>query len=360
MAKRDYYDVLGVARSADDKTIKKAYRKLAKKYHPDTNPGDKAAEQKFKDITEAYGVLSDDKKRKMYDQFGEAAFAEGFAGNGGGASGQQQYGGFGGFSGFDFTGAGQAGGGNGAYKTYSFTDGDGNVHSYSFTGDPGAFGGSGGFGSTGGFGGSGAFGGASGDMGDIFGDLFGNMMHGNSRRQSAPSRGVDLVSDIQISFDEAIRGCDKMIRFAEQNGSGKLQSLNVHIPAGIDDGKTVRLRGKGAAGAAGNGDLLLKVHVSERPGFTRKGRDIYTTVQIPFTTAVFGGEICVDTADGRVKCRIPEGSQSGRKIRLRGKGAPDMKNPSLRGDEYVIIQIQVPRNLNPQAREKLKEFEQAC
>ena len=134
----------------------------------------------------------------------------------------------------------------------------------------------------------------------------------------------------------------------------------MHIPAGIDDGKSIRLRGKGMPGIGGGsaGNLLLKVHIAQKPGFTRKGQDVYTSVSVPFTTAVFGGEASVQTLYGNVICKVPAGMQSGSKIRLRGKGIVSMNNPSLRGDQYVSIQIQVPTDLSPQEKQKLKEFEQ--
>lgn len=340
MAKRDYYEVLGVSRDADEQTIKRAYRKLAKKYHPDTNPGNGQAEQRFKEVTEAYNILSDEKKRKLYDQFGFAAFEEGAAGGGsygsqGQAGGFGDFGGFGGFSGFGgFQGNST---GNGNYREFHFESG------------------------------------GDGDMGDIFGDIFGDMFGGaksgsfggqrsgrgygtGSRNYSR--RGADFRSAVTVSLEEAAFGCDKVIRLSDPDGS-HVQSLKVHIPAGIDDGKSIRLRGKGAAGMGGGeaGDLLLEIHVAEKPGFERKGMDIYTTASIPFTTAVFGGEAIVQTLSGNVKCKVPAGIQSGSKIRLRGKGIVSMKDASVYGDEYVTIQIQVPVNLSAEARRKLKEYE---
>ena len=211
-------------------------------------------------------------------------------------------------------------------------------------------------------------------MEDLFGNLFGGMFNGKGRgragssgagsrfsgRQKGPVRGADLNSDIEVSFDEAVTGSEKVIRFMDSEGTGKLQSLKVRIPAGIEDGKTIRLKGKGTYGPGGSGDLLLKVHVGERPGFTRQGKDIYTTAWVPFTTAVLGGEAFVPTVGGMVRCRIPAGTQSGRKIRLKGKGAPDMNHPNVTGDEYVTIQIDVPADLSPQALQKLKEFDELC
>ena len=277
--KRDYYEVLGVNREAEEGAIKKAYRKLAKKYHPDTNAGNAQAEQRFKEITEAYTVLSDPKKRKLYDQFGHAAFD---------GSGPQE--------GAYYRNAGNTG--NGGYREYHFEGGD---------------------------------------MDDIFGDIFGDMFHGKNSGgfgkrgfggREFSGRGSDMEADVAVSFDEAVFGGDKVIHLRDQDGN--VQSLQVHIPAGIEAGKTIRLRGKGNPGinGGGSGDLLLRVTVGEKPGYERKGRDIYTTVQIPYTTAVFGGEARVKTIHGEVICKIREGTQSGSKIRLRGKGVVSMKNPS--------------------------------
>ncbi|MBD9157562.1 MAG: J domain-containing protein [Lachnospiraceae bacterium] len=335
--KQDYYEVLGIGKQADEKEIKRAYRKLAKKYHPDMNPGDKVAEQKFKEVTEAYNVLSDKEKKKLYDQFGFAAFDE--AGNARTDAGSGFYG-----------GAGGQGFGSGSFHT-----GDGSGYQeFHFEG---------------------------GDMGDMFGDIFGNMFHGNAGghsgfysngsgfggfgsqkgyRQQASYRGEDLHADITVGFDEAAFGCDKMIHIQAADGTG-VQSLSVHIPAGIDDGKSVRLRGKGHPGFGGgeNGDLLLKVHITPRAGYERKGMDVYTTADIPFTTAVFGGEASFPTLYGNVVCKVPAGTQSGKKIRLRGKGIVSMKNPNVHGDQYVTIQIQVPTTLTAEQRQKLHEFENA-
>lgn len=329
--KQDYYEVLGIGKQADEKEIKRAYRKLAKKYHPDTNPGDKVAEQKFKEVTEAYNVLSDKEKKKLYDQFGFAAFDE--AGNARADAESGFYGGAGGQGGF------RSGSG---YQEFHYEGGD---------------------------------------MGDMFGDIFGNMFHGNASghsgfysngsgfggfggqkgyRQQASYRGEDLHADITVGFDEAAFGCDKMIHIQAADGTG-VQSLSVHIPAGIDDGKSVRLRGKGHPGFGGgeNGDLLLKVHIMPRAGYERKGMDVYTTADIPFTTAVFGGEASFPTLYGNVVCKVPAGTQSGKKIRLRGKGIVSMKDPKVHGDQYVTIQIQVPTTLTAEQRQKLHEFENA-
>lgn len=315
-AKRDYYEVLGINKNAAASEIKKAYRELAKKYHPDTNAGNKTAEQKFKEVTEAYSVLSDPEKKKLYDQFGHAAFDENGAASGA-YSGQGTY---------------------GSYQEYHF---DGNVD-------------------------------------DIFGDMFENMFRGSGRSRAYQSgfqegfgngfnrasaqKGSDLHADVTVSFDEAAYGCDKMIFLQNPNERGKTQTLKVHIPAGIDTGKSIRLRGKGMSGLNGgkNGDLLLKVTVGTKPGFERKGMDVYTEVKIPYTTAVFGGEVRVHTLYGDVMCKIQEGTQCGSKIRLRGKGIVSMTDASVHGDQYVTVEIQVPRNLNSNAKEKLKEYQRAC
>lgn len=337
--KRDYYEVLGVNKSATDAEIKKAYRKLAKKYHPDMNKDNPKAEELFKEVTEAYEVLSDKEKRKLYDQFGHAAFDEG-AGQGGayGAGGQgfgSGAGGFGGFSGgggfgnssFGGFGSGNFGGGGGGSFHFNGNSGDG-YQEYYYTGD---------------------------NLDDIFDGFFGGSRKGRSRSKD----GEDVLAKVEVSFEEAALGADKVIRFRAPDGSE--QSLQVHIPAGIDSGQKIRLKGKGMPGqnGGGAGSLLLEVTVQSKPGFERKGMDIYTTVEIPFETAVLGGETIVPTLSGRVSCKIKEGTQSGTKIRLKGKGIVSMKNPSQKGDEYAVIQIRVPRNLSADAKQKLQEYAKA-
>ena len=275
--KRDFYEVLGVDRNADDKKIKTAYRKLAKKYHPDMNPNDENAKKKFEEVGEAYAVLSDPEKRKMYDQFGMAAFDQaagggagqgGFSGFGGGA-GQGGFSGFGGgtgrggFSGF--------GGGKGG-KFYRSPDGS---TTYYTTGDMGDMG----------------------DMGDIFENLFGG-------------------------------------------GFGKGSGATFHSSFGGS--------GRSQGGSAASG-----------PSAAQTG-DRTTTVRVPFITACLGGEAPVNTGSGRIMVKIPAGMQSGAKIRIRGKGMPSGANPSVKGDLYVVVEVIVPKNLSPEAVEKLKEFEGAC
>lgn len=344
VTKTDYYDVLGINKNADEKTIKKAYRKLAKKYHPDINPGDSNAEAKFKEVTEAYEVLSDPEKKKLYDRFGHAAFD----GTGNAQSGPYgNNGGFGGFS--DFGGSGGFHGG-----TYRSNNGNG-YQEFHFEG---------------------------GDMGDIFENFFGggfkksgfrggfsqngnfnNGFNGNSRqnggfgnRQSYQTKGSDVHADIKVSFDAAAFGKKETIHLKDENG--KVQALEVNIPAGIETGQSIRLKGKGTPGYNGGtaGDLFLKVTVSEKPGFKRDGQDIFNTVTIPFITAVLGGDVTVPTIYGNVRCSIKSGTQSGSKLRLRGKGIVSMKNSSVHGDQYTMIEVQVPKNLSPKAKQKLMEF----
>lgn len=305
--KRDYYEVLGVDRSADEAALKKAYRKLAKKYHPDMNGDNPSAEAKFKEVTEAYQILSDPEKRKLYDRFGHAAFDEGASyrdaasmGSNRGASAGAEFDTDAGFGGFHFHSA--------------------QFHSAS-------------------------------DLDDLFENLFG---HGTRSKQ-----GADMHAKIDVSFEEAAFGADKLIHFRDENG--REESLQVHIPAGIDSGQKIRLKGKGAqsknGGAAGN--LLLEVHVLEKSGFRREGQNLYTTLDIPFETAALGGEVIVPTIGGQVSCKIKEGTQDGTKIRLKGKGIVSMKNPSKKGDQFVEVRIRVPRYLSPQAKEKLSEYAKA-
>ena len=384
---KDLYAVLGVKRDADASQIKKAYRKLAKKYHPDSNAGNTEAEKKFKDISEANSILGDEEKRKIYDEYGYAAFESGMdpkeyakrmeeakkAGFGG-------FGGFEGFEGFGGTGTGGrsgvfrgkdgsytsfhfegadggdysdlfehlfrnagAAGGAGSYNSYS---GAGSGSSYSRTGGRSSRfqsfngSGSGGFGSAGQ--GSGGFGGFSGGQGSW-----------------GAAENLDAEFPVTISFEEAVLGCDRSIRLQKADGSGT-QTLRVHIPAGIDNGKSVRLRGKGNISADGSrkGDLLLKVTVQESKEFTRKGQDIYTTANVPFMTAVLGGEAEVRMPNGKkIVCKIPKGTDAGKKIRIRGKGVHAEKSSVQPGDLYVTVQIQVPKDLTDAEIRKLREFE---
>ncbi len=326
--KRDYYEVLGVDRSADDKKLKAAYRKLAKKYHPDANPGDKEAEKKFQEIGEAYAVLSDPEKRKLYDAYGFAAF------EGPDPSGRQQ-----GQPGYQYSD------GNGSFTSFHFDGKDAEDLFESMFGDIFRRSGS----TRQGFSGS-SFGSGFGD--GVHFSSFDNMGSSFGRRQE----DLNLHTSITIGFREAVLGCSKTIRVSAPDGSG-VQTLQVSIPAGIDEGKSVRLKGRGRVSSTGKaGDLLICIHVSEDRDYSRKGLDIYTTARIPFTTAALGGEAVVPTLYGDVSCRIPAGIQSGKQIRLKGKG---VNQGGTAGDEYVEIQIDVPKDLTAKEKALLKEFEES-
>ena len=307
--KRDYYEVLGVSKTATDAEIKKAYRKLAMKYHPDYNPGDKDAEEKFKEVNEANEVLSDPKKRQLYDQYG--------------------------FAGVDPAYAAQNGGGPGA----------------------------GGFG---GFGGDGV------DLGDIFGDIFGGGFggFGGSSRQAnpnAPRKGQDIRVRITLSFDEAVHGCKKNITITRQqectecHGSGTIavkKTLEANVPAGIDDDQGFRLSGMGNAGTNGGpaGDVIVAVTVQPSEVFQRDENNIYVVFPITYSQAVLGDTITVPSIDGKVEVNVPEGTQSGTTFRLRGKGVQYV-NGRGRGDMYVKCEVEIPKKLSRTQREALKKFE---
>ena len=354
MAEKDLYRILEISKGADQKEIKKAFRRLAKKYHPDTNSGDASAEKKFKEINEAYAILGDEKKRKLYDEYGMMAFMEGFDpryAQGNRASqraGQNSGYGYGPFSGADFGTGGFEGDPFGGFHREFHTGDGGSYQEYHFSGD---------------------------HIDDILKDILGggfrkgkgqDSFGGKTSRSGfeyqtgAPKKGSDLQAEVTVSFEEAAFGCERTIQL--QDGQGEVKTLKVQIPAGIDDGKKVRLKEKGNPGFQGgkNGDLLLKVHITPKQGFERKGQDVYTTIYVPFTTAALGGSAIAPTLYGRVSCQIPEGTQSGSKLRLKGKGIVSMKNSSLYGDEYVTIQVQVPKNLSPEEKNKLREFEEIC
>lgn len=361
--KRDYYEVLGVAKDASADDLKKAYRKLAKKYHPDMNPGDKTAEAKFKEVNEAYEVLSDSTKRQRYDQFGHAGVDPSYGAGAGGA------GGFGGgFGGFDV----------------------GDIFESFFGGGFGGFGGS-----------------------------------TRTRNPNAPIRGNDVNVTIGLSFMEAAKGCKRQIQVQRLekcetcSGSGsksgttpetcpdcggtgqvkvqqrtpigviqtsrtcpkcsgkgkiikepcpdcrgmgrvrKTRTLEVSVPAGIDDGQTFVLRGQGDQGVNGGpaGDVNIMVTLRPDTLFERDGFDVWCDIPITFSQAVLGDEIVVPTIDGKVKYTVPEGTQSGTVFRLRNKGIPYV-NGRGRGDQYVKVNIEVPRNLNAKQKDALKKFEE--
>lgn len=352
--KRDYYEVLGVDKNADDATLKKAFRQLAKKYHPDMNPGDKEAEQKFKEVQEAYAVLSDADKRRQYDQFGHAAFD----GTGGGAGG------------FDFSGM-----------------------------DMGDI------------------------FGDIFGDFFGGgsrrrtndgPMKGSNLRTSVRITFEEAIfgceKEIEMVLKDECHSCHGTgakpgttpetcpkcggkgkVVFTQQSffgtvqnvqtcpdcgGSGKIikdkcpdcrgtgyiaskKKIQVSIPAGIDNGQSVRIREKGEPGINGGprGDLLVEVVVSRHPTLQRQDMNIYSTAQISFAQAALGGEIRIHTVDGDVLYEVKPGTQTNTRIRLKGKGVPSLRNKSVRGDHYVDLVVQTPTGLSADAKEALRQFD---
>ncbi len=352
--KRDYYEVLGIDKNADEATIKKAYRALAKKYHPDMNPGDAEAEKKFKEASEAYAILSDPEKKKQYDQFGHAAFE----------------GGGGGYGGFDFNSA-------------DFSD----------------------------------------IFGDIFGDFFGGGRKGrgsNGPMKGANIRtsvritfeeavfGVD--KEIELTLKDECKTCHGtgakpgtspetcqkcggkgQVVFTQQsffgtvrnvqtcpecNGTGKVikekctdchgsgyianrKKIQVSIPAGIDNGQSVRIRDKGEPGVNGGprGDLLVEVIVGRHPIFQRQDYNIYSTVPVSYAVAALGGDVVVDTVDGKVIYEVKPGTQTDTKVRLKGKGVPTLRNKEIRGDHYVTLVVQTPERLSHEAKELLKQFD---
>ncbi len=358
--KRDYYEVLGVSKGASEDEIKRAFKKMAKKYHPDLNPGNKEAEAKFKEVNEAYSVLSDADKKARYDQFGHAGVDPSYGGTGAGAG----------------------------------------------------TGGMGGFGDFGGFGG----------FGDIFDTFFGGGIGGATRRANAPAKGEDIHLRINIEFTEAAFGCEKEIRYTRRctcksckgtgakggtefetcsqcggkgvvstvqrtilgnvqsqrtcpacSGTGKRiktpcpdcqggvvtenKHTKVKIPAGIDNGQTLTLREQGNSGRNGGpaGDVYITVSVAAHKIFDRRGNDIYCEIPISFTDAALGCEMIIPTLDGKIKYNIPEGTQTDSTFRFKGKGIPKLASKS-RGDMYVTVTVEIPRNLTAKQKQLLSEF----
>ncbi len=361
--KRDYYEVLGVSKGASDDEIKKAYRKLAKKYHPDMNPGDKGAEAKFKEVNEAYSILSDSEKRARYDQFGHAGVDPNY-------------------------GAGGPGGGFGGFDMGDIDLGD--------------------------------------IFGSFFGGGFGGFGGSASSRRNGPQKGESLRASLTISFEEAAFGCEKEINLnrteeceachgsgaepgttaetcpdcrgtgvvrvqqrtggfafsstapcSRCRGTGKIihtpckacggsgsvkktKRVTVSIPAGIDDGQAISLRGQGNAGKNGGpaGDLIVAVHVKPHPQFHRDGTMVLYEQPVTFYQAVMGAELEIPTIDGKVKYNLPAGTQTGTTFRLRGKGIPELRGRG-RGDQYVTVRVQVPTSLNGEQKEALRAFAEA-
>ncbi len=364
MSNTDYYETLGVKPDASEKEIKAAFRKLAKKYHPDAHPGDKKAEEKFKEISQAYETLSDPKKRKQYDQMREAArrgFGQGFSG-------------FEGFQGFE--GAGQTGKG-GWEDMFGF-----------------------------------------GGLGDLFSSLFEGRAGGGARTQSRARQGQDAAIEVEIPFEDAMRGGKRIVTAPLQRacstcggsgaapgskpqtclhcgGSGVVmvsqgqfgvsrpcphcygrgqivtnpcracrgagmrtiqKKIRINVPKGVEDGAKLRLRGQGHAGPGGgpNGDLIITLRIAPHPDFKRKGDDIYTEATINLAQAVLGAVIEVPTVDGKAKLTVPPGVKPGAKLRLRGQGAPNKYGG--RGDMYVTIRVDIPKNLTPDQRKAFEDF----
>lgn len=305
MQVKDYYKILGVARDADEKTIKSAYRKLARKHHPDVNPGDAAAESRFKDITEAHEVLSDPAKRQKYDRFGQAWKQAERAGQDGG---------------FDWGAWAPAGGQGFDPATAEFQDLYGR-----------------------------------GGVSDLFEALFGGRGRPGGGRPGSPrpGRGRDLEQGVTVSLEEAFQGGSRLL---SKDG----RRVEVKIPAGVKSGARIRLRGEGLPGSAGGapGDLFLVVEVQAHPRFERQGDDLHLRLALPLTLLVLGGEAPVPTMDGNLTLTIPPETQNGRRFRLRGKGMPQLGGAS-RGDLYVTVEAQLPAGLTDAERDlfaKLREL----
>ena len=354
--KRDYYEVLGVDRNADAATIKKAYRQLAKKYHPDMNPGDKEAEQKFKEAAEAYSVLSDDNKRHQYDQFGHAAFEQG----GGGAGG------------FDFNGADMGdifgdifgdlfGGGSRRRANNGPMKGANLRASVRITFEEAVFG-------------------CEKELELSLKDECTNC-HGTGAKpgtspETCPKCGgrgqVVMTQQSLFGMVQNVTTCPdcggtgKIIKekCTSCGGTGYTSSrkkIKVSIPAGIDNGQCVRIAGKGEPGTNGGprGDLLVEVVVQRHPIFQRQDMNIYSTAPMSFAQATLGGDVRISTIDGDVMYNVKPGTQTDTRIRLKGKGVPSLRNKSVRGDHYVTLVVQVPTRLNNEAKEVLKAFDAA-
>lgn len=307
MAHEDYYDILGVKRDADAAEIRRAYRRLAKQYHPDRNPGNPAAEGKFKKVQEAYGVLGSAEKRKDYDAYGSAAVGDVRTRPGG----QSVY----------------TWGGGSTIDLDDLED--------LFT----------------------AFGKGGGPRASVFEQIFGR--GGHDRRAAGPrpaQRGRDIEQPVRLSFEQAVFGTTVDVVLQHSGGDRRRETLNVKIPPGVSDGQRIRIRGKGQSGEGGGppGDLHLICQVASHPEFRREGADILATVPVSLTDAVLGGRITVPTLEGPVTMTLPPGSSSATRLRLRGRGVP--KERGERGDQIVTIEIRVPRALSPRQRELFEEL----
>ncbi len=358
-SKRDYYEVLGVDKNADDSTIKSAYRKLAKKYHPDMNPGDKNAEAKFKEASEAYAVLSDPDKRRSYDQFGHAAFEQGGPGGYGGFDfGSMDFGDIFG----DIFGDLFGGGRSRSSRSYNGPMKGQNLRaSVRITFEEAVFG-------------------CEKEIEPLQKDEC-KTCHGTGAKPgSSPVTCSKCGGKGQVVFtSQSLFGTVRNVQTCPDcNGSGKIikdkcpdckgmgyissrKKLAVSIPAGIDSGQCVRLRDKGEPGSNGGprGDLLVEVIIAPHPIFQRQDMDIFSTAPVSFAVAALGGDILIDTVDGKVSYTVKPGTQTDTKIRLKGKGVPSLRSANVRGDHYVTLVIQTPVKLSSDAKKLLKDFDAA-
>ncbi|HEY0872545.1 MAG TPA: DnaJ C-terminal domain-containing protein [Vicinamibacterales bacterium] len=326
---KDYYQTLGVSKTASEKELKQAYRKLARKYHPDVNPGDKTAEAKFKEINEAYEVLGDPEKRRKYDELGanwrlyEQAQQQGGYPGGAGPFG----------AGSPFGGGGwtvNMGGGGTGYRTMTEEE------MREMFGDEDPF-------------------------SDFFRTFFGGggPRERRARGRARAQKGRDIEHEVELTLEEAFHGATRRISIKQ---GGHARSVDVRIPPGVKDGSRVRAAGEGESGANGGaaGDLYLRVRIRPHPVFERDGNDLRTKIAVPVTTAVLGGEANVPTMTGSVRLKIPEVTQSGQVFRLKGHGMPVVGKPDQRGDLYAAVEIQLPRTLTKEQRqhfEALKKLE---
>ena len=356
--KRDYYEVLGVDKNADDAALKKAYRALAKKYHPDVNPGDAEAEKKFKEASEAYAILSDPEKRRQYDQFGHSAFEQG--------------GGPGGFGGFDFNSMDFSdifgdifgdlfGGGSRRRRSYNGPMQGASVRKgIRITFEEAIFG-------------------CEKELDVVFKEECDTCKGSGAKPGTSPETcpkcgGRGQVVYTQQSFFGTVQnvqtcpecqGSGKIIkeRCSDCGGSGYKsvkKRISVTIPAGIDNGQSVRIREKGEPGINGGprGDLLVEVTVSRHPVFSRQDMHIFSTAPITYAQAALGADVRIKTVDGDVLYTISAGTKTNTKVRLKGKGVPSLRNKQVRGDHYVTLMIQTPERLSSEAKEALRRFDE--
>jgi curved DNA-binding protein len=301
MTRRDYYEILGVNKKDSDEEIKRAYRKLAMKYHPDRNPNKKEAEERFKEINEAYAVLSDKEKRKQYDTFGAEGFRQRFT--------QEDI-----FRGFDFE------------EILAGLFGGRGRREFKFGGGRGGF-----------------------DFGNVSGGSYGYQEMGRM-----PQKGEDILYELTISLEEAASGGEKRISYRKD---GKVEEVSVKIPKGIPAGKKLRLAGKGMEGKKGGppGDLYLQISIREHPIFSREGNDLIVEKEVSFSEAILGTSVEVPTLEGNKRIKVPPGTQSHTKMRLKGLGIPHFEKEG-RGDEYVKVIVKIPKRVSEKAKSLIQEL----